>query len=175
MVTFKNIRIKKPGGGTRLQRVKVLASGKYRFVKNKPAKSRSTKTKTTKKRSVKRMGKKKKRNFKKTIPLAPLGGFAAGLVFAAPQGYDSPFARLQAGDMGGFGRMLLANLTGIRISAAGRIDPVPMMNVLNPFDFSMGAAWKMALMGGIIHKIANWVGVNRQFQRLPGFLSKLRI
>ena len=34
MPTFKNIRIKKRGGGTRLQRVQVLASGKYKFVKN---------------------------------------------------------------------------------------------------------------------------------------------
>jgi hypothetical protein len=33
-VLLKTIRIKKPGGGTRLQKVKVLASGKYRFVKN---------------------------------------------------------------------------------------------------------------------------------------------
>lgn len=31
---LKTIRIKKSGGGTRLQKVKVLASGKYRFVKN---------------------------------------------------------------------------------------------------------------------------------------------
>ncbi len=28
------IRIKKPGGGTRAQRVKVLASGKFKFIKN---------------------------------------------------------------------------------------------------------------------------------------------
>lgn len=34
MVTYKNIRIKMKGGKTRLQRVKVLASGKYKFVKN---------------------------------------------------------------------------------------------------------------------------------------------
>lgn len=33
-MTYKNIRIKKKGGGTRMQRVRVLASGKYRFVKN---------------------------------------------------------------------------------------------------------------------------------------------
>ena len=31
---IKTIKIKKAGGGTRLQKVKVLASGKYRFVKN---------------------------------------------------------------------------------------------------------------------------------------------
>jgi len=33
-MSFKNIRIAKRGGGTRLQRVKVLKSGKYKFVKN---------------------------------------------------------------------------------------------------------------------------------------------
>ena len=32
---YKNIRIKKKGGGTRMQRGQVLASGKYKFVKNK--------------------------------------------------------------------------------------------------------------------------------------------
>lgn len=31
---IKTIRIKKPGGGTRLQKVEVLKSGKYKFVKN---------------------------------------------------------------------------------------------------------------------------------------------
>ena len=31
---IKTIRIKKAGGGTRLQKVKVMASGKYKFVKN---------------------------------------------------------------------------------------------------------------------------------------------
>ena len=31
---LKTIKIKKRGGGTRLQKVKVLASGKYKFVKN---------------------------------------------------------------------------------------------------------------------------------------------
>ncbi len=29
-----NIRIKKPGGGTRMQRVQVLKSGKFKFIKN---------------------------------------------------------------------------------------------------------------------------------------------
>ncbi len=31
---IKTIKIKKAGGGTRLQKVKVMASGKYKFVKN---------------------------------------------------------------------------------------------------------------------------------------------
>ena len=48
-MSFKNIRIPKRGGGTRLQRVKVLKSGKYKFVKN-PSKSRAKRPKTKKKR-----------------------------------------------------------------------------------------------------------------------------
>ena len=50
MATFKNIRIKKPGGGSRLQRVKVLASGKYRFVKNTKSSSPKKAKKSTKRR-----------------------------------------------------------------------------------------------------------------------------
>ena len=45
MPKYKTIRIKKAGGGTRLQRVQVLASGKYKFVKN-STKSRKTTTRT---------------------------------------------------------------------------------------------------------------------------------
>ncbi len=36
MPKFKNIRIKKPGGGFRMQRAQVLKSGKLKFVKNTP-------------------------------------------------------------------------------------------------------------------------------------------
>ena len=57
MPTYKNIRIKKRGGGTRLQRVQVLASGKYKFVKNlgggaKPRKRKSTKAPTRRRRTT---------------------------------------------------------------------------------------------------------------------------
>ena len=65
MPTYKNIKIKKKGGGTRLQRVQVLKSGKYKFVKNLNKKVKKTKKKSKKstKRSVKRkMPRKKKRN-----------------------------------------------------------------------------------------------------------------
>lgn len=50
MATFKNIKIKMKGGKTRLQRVKVLASGKYKFVKNLKRKVTRRKTRKTKKR-----------------------------------------------------------------------------------------------------------------------------
>lgn len=57
MPTFKNIRITMKNDKTRLQRVQVLASGKYKFVKNivkgkggagAPRKKRSAKTKVSK-------------------------------------------------------------------------------------------------------------------------------
>lgn len=49
---FKTINIKKRGGGTRKQKVKVLSSGKFKFVKN--SSSSRSKTKRTKKRGSRR-------------------------------------------------------------------------------------------------------------------------
>jgi hypothetical protein len=65
MVTYKNIRIPKRGGGSRLQRVKVLKSGKYQFVKNltkgasKPRKSNKKRKRSNpvRSRSVKKVAK----------------------------------------------------------------------------------------------------------------------
>ena len=44
----KNIRIKMKGGKTRLQRVKVLKSGKYKFIKNKKRKRKTSNLKRSK-------------------------------------------------------------------------------------------------------------------------------
>lgn len=73
------------GGKSRMQRVKVLASGKYKFVKN-LTKSRSKKTKNNPKkrrtktvarrRRIRRIGRRAK---KITFPLATIGGLAAGM------------------------------------------------------------------------------------------------
>ena len=72
MPTIKTIKIKKKGGGTRLQKVKVLASGKYRFIKNTVkgmarktrAKGRPayTKPKPTRKRVVRKSNANKPKN-----------------------------------------------------------------------------------------------------------------
>lgn len=56
-MAFKTITIKKRGGGTRKQKVKVLSSGKFKFVKNSTkstSKRRTTKRKSTTRR-VKRV------------------------------------------------------------------------------------------------------------------------
>lgn len=58
MPTYKNITIKKRGGGTRLQRVQVLASGKYKFVKNVGSKARKTYKKAKGKASRRRVARK---------------------------------------------------------------------------------------------------------------------
>ena len=47
---IKTIRIRKAGGGTRLQKVEVLKSGKYKFVKN----GKKTRKFTTRKRRTTR-------------------------------------------------------------------------------------------------------------------------
>jgi len=51
-MTEKVITIKKRGGGTRKQRVKVLASGKFKFIKNKKTKSTPKKRSSTAKRKA---------------------------------------------------------------------------------------------------------------------------
>lgn len=113
MAKFKNIRIAKPGGGKRTQRVQVLASGKYKFVKNlKKSKSSnpSSKKKTRKvRRKVAR--KKKRRSSAMTIPLAPIGGFV--VVFTSPEfGGKSIVQSAMEGDYNNIGHAMVGQLTG---------------------------------------------------------------
>ena len=80
MPKFKNIRLKMKGGKTRTQRVQVLASGKYRFVKNIGSQSRKL-TRTVKK-TTRRIGKLARRRGRRgsrkfTLPLAPIAGLLA--------------------------------------------------------------------------------------------------
>lgn len=78
---YKNIRIRKAGGGTRLQRVQVLASGKYKFVKNNTKKSRST-APTTRKKAVKRgsytMARRRKRVSRRSGKMGGVTGLMLG-------------------------------------------------------------------------------------------------
>lgn len=98
MAKFKNIRIKKRGGGTRTQRVKVLASGKYKFVKNisNPSnKSRSSNPRPKKAGKVKRKMAKKKRRSRKSMlttvfKLVRLGALAAPAVHEFAFGTAAP-------------------------------------------------------------------------------------
>lgn len=83
MPEFKNIRIKMKGGKSRMQRVMVLASGKYKFVKNLGSKTRKSTRKSVKrtvtKRRTKTLGKRRRKRASRkfTIPIAPIAGIIA--------------------------------------------------------------------------------------------------
>lgn len=92
MPTYKNIRIKMKNGKTRLQRVQVLANGKYKFVKN--LVKGKTGSKSSKKRSsgsaskkVSRMGKNGKmfRTLGATGALEDFAWGFGGLVLLGPR------------------------------------------------------------------------------------------
>jgi hypothetical protein len=88
-VKTKTIRIKKKGGGTRLQRVQVLASGKYKFVKNPTRKaSRSRPKKTTKRRRNPSMARRRRSRKSRslTIPLATVIPVVAAFAKPSPRG-----------------------------------------------------------------------------------------
>lgn len=57
MPTFKNIRIKMKNGKSRLQRVQVLASGKYKFVKNLAKRRKTTSTASRSRSASKKVSK----------------------------------------------------------------------------------------------------------------------
>ena len=85
MPKYKNIRVKKPNGGYRTQRVQVLASGKYKFVKNKgrsTTKRKRTYTKPARRRRTttkKRTGGTSMARRKRKIPLFATAGMGIGL------------------------------------------------------------------------------------------------
>lgn len=74
---FKTITVKKRGGGTREQKVEVLPSGKYKFVKNSGIVKENPKKKSVVKKTT---SKKSRRKQTFTLPIAPILGLAAGLI-----------------------------------------------------------------------------------------------
>jgi hypothetical protein len=94
MAKYKNIRVKKPNGGTRLQKVQVLASGKYKFVKNTKKLAKSLKSKV--RSGVKKMARKRRRTYKKktsktTNVLGSMGRYLAPIAYGALRGKVSDF------------------------------------------------------------------------------------
>lgn len=141
MPKFKNIRISKRGGGTRIQRVQVLANGKYKFVKNKASRSRKV-TRTSKKRRTKRMARKKRRRGgrKFTLPIAPLAGLAAGLA--------KPAELAMAGDIYHAATRAARNYSGFDPSV-NKFKVEWMMEGLLPL-----------VVGGMIHKFVGGPPLN---------------
>lgn len=141
MPTFKNIRIKMKGGGSRLQRIMVLASGKYKFVKN-ITKSRSKKTGKSKKttRRYRKVAKKRKRGTRKfTLPMAPIIGLMVGLAPAIEPILD--------GDIEGAVNKLKFNYLGLTHD--------------NQFDVhGLWAGLFPLVLGGLVHKFVGGAPLN---------------
>ena len=92
MTTYKTIRIKKRGGGTRLQRVQVLASGKYKFVKNLvKGKGKTGKTRSASKKKASNVGNKGKM-FRTLGVKGALEDFAWGFGGIVLMGKQNPVA-----------------------------------------------------------------------------------
>jgi len=144
MPTFKNIRVKMKNGKSRLQRVQVLASGKYKFVKN-TTKSRTTKRKTTRKAVTRRRKTVvKKRNGGGSKMFRTLGtagamedfawGFGGLMLMGANNPVSLPAIRLVQGVQGhvlgrtGKGRMVYALIDLADLVIAGQA------NVTSIFD-----------------------------------------
>ena len=150
MPTYKNIKINKRGGGTRLQRVQVLASGKYKFVKNlTKGRKKTTKTRSAGKRKATNVGKNSGKMFRTLGTKGALEDFAWGFGGITLMGRDNPIAlpaiRLVQGVQGhvfnrtGKGRLVysiidLADLviTG-QASVQGIFDSIKQLTKIAPF------------------------------------------
>jgi hypothetical protein len=138
MPKTKTIRIKKPSGGTRLQRVQVLASGKYKFIKNttkgmvrktrKAGRLAFEKTKKKVKRKTSAPARKsnkpaKRRSSGLKLPKLPnvlkkvaiglgaatLAGMAVGIIAPQFAGIAKPVAALAAGGIPGVAAELIVD------------------------------------------------------------------
>lgn len=85
--------MKKRGGGTRLQRVQVLKSGKFKFVKNLKGSKSAAKISKSKKKTKSNLKGKRKRMVNRKIPLAILIGLGVGL--------EEPVRKLVSGNSKG--------------------------------------------------------------------------
>ena len=159
-MTFKNIRIKMKSGKSRTQRVKVLASGKYKFVKNvSKTTSRTRKVSPTRRKGVKRMPRRKKKrssNRSKKIPLITtltttnylwngLGG--------------AKIAALQAGNISGYLDWALKDM----IMYGTGYDKELKTWSFNNFMVGTGTI----IIGEVARKILGYFGVNRKISKIP--------
>lgn len=151
MTRYKNIRIKKRGGGTRLQRVKVLASGKYKFVKN-PTRSRTSRSSRRssnprRRKSSKRSVKRKVGSKNPTIPLAIVTPLAATV-------YDA--WNVGGGDFSGLVDQLSQRFTGF--SPTHGWVPSRLMQGIVPL-----------ILGALVHKYVGGkpLNLNRYLRGVP--------
>lgn len=144
-MSYKNIRIPVRGGGSRLQRVQVLKSGKYKFVKN-LTKSRSgsrTTTKQTKKKSGGRTTTppKSKRNSRNgsrslgipSLPTLAKAGVAISWLAFRQNEFGQPVHEFKAGNMSNGFQSLMKNAAAAVTTAEGLtkvVAPIALLSII---------------------------------------------
>ena len=123
MPTFKNITIRMKNGKTRKQRVQVLKSGKFKFVKNLKKGSSSKNKSKNKKKSNSKGGRKTANNNGFRIPslpnLAKIGVAANFLAFRQAWGTTTPFVALQNKNYKDAARAFFQNAADVILTAEG--------------------------------------------------------
>lgn len=121
--------------------------------------SRTPRTRRTRRTGVRRLGRRRytrrrRRRNPRTIAIAPVLGLVGGL--------QDPIQRAVAGDYMGALHEARNIITGF--DEFGGWNPQWMTKF-----------WGPVIGGVLMHKVANFIGVNRQFAKLPAPLNKLRL
>jgi len=95
MTKFKVITIKKRGGGTRKQRVQVLSSGKFKFVKNKTTPKR--RSSAPKRKASTKKAPKRKSNKQRKAPKTKMAGKKKGVLSSIPLINNPTFKKAAVG------------------------------------------------------------------------------
>lgn len=144
----------KTRGLTKQQKAKVTAQtpGSLTYKTTKPKTTKKVKSKATQKRVGKTMAKKKTRKRPKTtIPLSVVVPLAGTFMAPPRPGWGSILSFLKAGDINAAGTAAMYGWTGY--------DPTQGKFI----GFPPFVIW--TLVGGLMHKIAGMLGVNRTLGR----------
>lgn len=101
---------------------------------------------------------------KRTIPFE---SFIAGVShLAIPQFGASPLQALSQGNLQGFLKSEVGGWTGINLDNPSDIN---VLQMINPFDFSRGAYWKLMLLAGIVGAVRKRLFRNSSmlFRKIP--------
>lgn len=155
MATFKNIRVKMKGGKSRTQRVKVLASGKYKFVKNLvkgTKRSRKSKRKSNPKRRTNIMAKRRKKSRRSgrnivgtTFKFIRIGSLVApGIAEASKHRGESALDQVAA---------FFKLYAGVRHGGTEKFDAGAFAEAWTPFLMTSLATYGIPKITGIIRRL----------------------
>lgn len=115
-------------------------------------------------RLTRRYRRKRRRRSPRTIPILPIGGALVGATVPSEwSGGNTVISRLMEGNFVDAAKIAQAHYLGI--------DPYD-----GKFKIELAAhGWVPIIVGGIMHKAANMLGINRHMSRLPSPLNKLRL